>query len=390
MTTTLINPAKVATVNVVHGDDKITVKSVKATLTIDFTVLGVEYTREERDLFVRIERGPSPRPMELTYADLAAFKAAHDRVKAMEDVGTLPIASVDRPEACKPSNAETVTPILPTVVQPETTVTIAPIVGPAPVHMVAPKPSQTVQASVDGLASPLINRIASVAIPDTYKGASEADEAERSIRMLEEALRILTENGLVTISYDVPDRFKAQVGNLRRKFMRLGFLPVQKSVLIGVDKITRTTEFRAIVDMLVKYHVTFQSLPLHDTIAAMVRESAKEKLRAQIVSWHRSLVLNIASASDRIAEVKAAVLADESKGTAELEASETKEHNSMRATIKEACESLEIAIQLAELYDDSQDTKALIDGLRAAIRSQAQTFNAMARMRRIKLAPMPS
>lgn len=383
--------SKVATVIVSHGNDRISIKS-KSELTIDFTVLGITYTQAENNLFSRIERGPSPRPMELTYSELSTFKEAYNRFLQAQQIESKPIANVERVDSCKPSNVETAIPApapAPAITFP---VSREPITAP-----VLPANAPTVPMETTAQVESAMQRIAKSILHDTIHrsyapiaGNDEASRAERNIGRLQQAVDMLANDGHIMLQYDIPDRKKAVCPNPSHILWRYGFRS-NLSVWILPQKSLKNPVIEQLLEHWNRNGINYLPLPIHDRAVQMTREVAAEYLREEIRGWHESLIENIGAAADRLGEAKAAVLADESKGTTELERAEDARNNAVRKHIRDAIERLETSIQCAELFDDNgDDTKALIDGLRSAIRSQAESFNAMARMRRIKPAPMPS
>jgi hypothetical protein len=122
---------------------------------------------------------------------------------------------------------------------------------------------------------------------------------------------------------------------------------------------------------------------LRDEEHAKFLAIAERKFMTYVRNLHTSLIECIASAD---AALREAMEAPEWKEASEKErsATETYRHNRVRSRIKKADEELEASIKCAEAFDMTEEMESLFSALRSAIRSQRESFNAVAESRNIK------
>lgn len=105
---------------------------------------------------------------------------------------------------------------------------------------------------------------------------------------------------------------------------------------------------------------------------AAIKEMAREELEGEIRRAHTALIDNIAAADDRLKEAMN-IMGPISPAT--LDKAEEYRDNQVRTHIKKAGEHLINAISCAELFDNTENVKDLLDALREAVNSQRSSFN---------------
>jgi hypothetical protein len=112
---------------------------------------------------------------------------------------------------------------------------------------------------------------------------------------------------------------------------------------------------------------------------------AERKFMEYVRNLHTSLINCIGSADESLRTAQNspewASMTEKQRNTAEAY-----RNNRVRSRIKKADEELADAIKCAEAFDMTENLENLLAGLRAAIRSQRESFNAIAASRNIKVA----
>lgn len=129
----------------------------------------------------------------------------------------------------------------------------------------------------------------------------------------------------------------------------------------------------------------YWSTPLREEEYRKFIDIADKKFCNHVRQLSASLIDCIANADARLREAMAApewaTMTPKDRA-----AKENYRNNCVRSRIKRADEELSAAIECAERFDASERVSDLIDALRAAIRSERTSFNAIARSRGVKVA----
>lgn len=124
-----------------------------------------------------------------------------------------------------------------------------------------------------------------------------------------------------------------------------------------------------------EYHIT----PVHPRAIATMRDIAADRLATMLREVHTSLITRIdnAHAAWQLAQVEFDK-AEKTTTWQERQKAEASRCNKIRAVIREAADDLNNAIRRAEDFDERGGIEDLISGLRLAIRSSVNSFNAHA------------
>lgn len=188
------------------------------------------------------------------------------------------------------------------------------------------------------------------------------------------------------ISYDIPD--ESNVGNPSRQLWLHGAVRASKSDWIaparalnsGLASIVTSLENMCAVYPSARFRVH----KIHESDLADYVRDLNYEIDGEIRRLHTSLIENIDSADRKLHEIEAT----ENATPKIREDAQKARDGKVRTIIAHAGAALNALIARAEEYDMTMELNDLLEALRQSVRTQAEIFNAAARVKQIKLAPM--
>lgn len=232
------------------------------------------------------------------------------------------------------------------------------------------------------------------AIAVANKDATRAERKTNNIESKCEGMKATVEafrQSYYAVDYDIPD--DSGIGNPSKEFWRYGFRH-SRSIWVFSASALNEPRVQAILNSWENYNnsperngkkpVKFGSFKWDADETGKLLARAEEMLREHLIERHTALIKNIDAADQKLAEALAKLKAEDLLTNKSLDLAQRSRMNAVRAQIRAASEELSIALECAERYDLSEKTSDLFDGLRAAIRSQRESFNILARDLNVK------
>ena len=193
---------------------------------------------------------------------------------------------------------------------------------------------------------------------------------------------IAASKGFTLLQYDIPQKLASACPNPSRLLWGFGFR-MTLSVWILPNGSFECAPIQRLVSHWEGYKaqgLRCRIVPAGEFSAEQIRTILNEELSDAIRDCHTSLIVNIDNAAKKLDEARNKLNASEK----DLTGAQSAHDGSVRNHIKNAGAMLQNALQLAEMFDISEDTKTLIAALRMAAQSQAEAFNASAKLRNVK------
>jgi len=196
-----------------------------------------------------------------------------------------------------------------------------------------------------------------------------------------------SKQGMNMLIYDIPSSLSDECPNPSNRLWHVGFR-LNLSCWVIPDNGLSSPVVQRLLNHWKQYPaVEVHIIPYHDRALEQIREIARTKLIAEIRRVHESLIKRLADAAQRHTEANAEMdrqeQSNEYVGRRAREQAEIRLHGSIRSTIRDAADHLLAAVDCARVFEETESTKDLLEGLRLAIRSEAASFNALARARGI-------
>lgn len=221
----------------------------------------------------------------------------------------------------------------------------------------------------------------------------EANELER----LQRACKTLEGGELVALTYDIPDCLKRECPNPSWLLWFFGFR-FNKSCWYLPRASLETRCMKNLLSQWAQYPNTSTTdepngvecdiIRQHPEEMAKIRKIARNRLERRIREIHTSLITRLDDADKRLQEAQKAHEQSRLNNTPPTTQEEARailqRDGSVRNTIRSASDDLDAAISCASLFDDSEEIKDLLNGLRHAIRSHKNAQNAILEARGVK------
>lgn len=217
----------------------------------------------------------------------------------------------------------------------------------------------------------------------TVAGGLDAIEAE--VNTLQRIWK-LSNATFWQIEYDIPDRLLTDCPNPCSWFRSLAIHDT-KSTWIFTEEVFNSPEIQKFISDYRAAGCKVRTIKYAADMVNEVRSRAQEALDRRLRDLHTSLIQNIANADQRLQEAQEALRAD-GKVPTQIEEQDVwaRRNNRVRQILKVAAEDFATALECAEKYDTKEEAGDLINGVRAAIRSATQAFNAQMTARGGKIA----
>lgn len=226
-----------------------------------------------------------------------------------------------------------------------------------------------------------------ISVRTTGKGI---DAAERRINTLQEVAKKL-KGTFWQVEYDIPIKKDATTGNTiggiipnpSKWFWKIAIRLTKSCWIMPEEKFlssSMTEWMKEAKEAGCKIRTIKYAADQIDTI----HQIAVEELSDEIRRLHTALINNIGSADEQL---KLAIEGDKTHN--EQQAAQNIRDGKIRKEIRDAGEALDNAIVCAELFDSKEEVCDLLNGLREAVRARGIAFNAHAKTRNIKPAPLP-
>ena len=322
----------------------------------------------------------------LSHVVMARYKEICDRFggKSAEAKATAQVASLP----------PVVAPVAPAIVKASTPVAPAPVVKP----VASVKPVDQTASARTALAIDIHQRSQGVG----------ADEAERKITRLQDVIR-RADKQYYQVEYDIQDTIKDIAPNPSGRtwvtdqdtgeewifpgMWRFGFRMSLSCWTLSEEMLNNPTVQRLLDHYRRCGMRKLRIIPWHPEAGAQIRKIAEEELMEEVRRQHTALIQGIDNADIalRNAQEELERRAEEGQEVTEKDRArvQSKRDSAIRGRLKEAIYDLESAIKSAELFDETENVRDLLNGLRAAIRSRASSFNAEMEARGGRLATLP-
>ena len=205
----------------------------------------------------------------------------------------------------------------------------------------------------------------------------EAEDAEKAIRR-GEAIVEKCIGPFFMLIYDIPTDKNKQCPNPSGKLWKHGFR-LNLSCWVLPAKELQSATVRQLLALWERESIETHIIEFAESQVEKVKAIAVKKLEDEVRRQHSSLLALIESADKALRETMDDFDADWAAGEAYRD-------NRVRAAIKKASEGLDAAIACAAIFDDSMQTRDLIEALRAAFDAQREAFNAAMLRKGSKLA----
>jgi hypothetical protein len=210
------------------------------------------------------------------------------------------------------------------------------------------------------------------------------DFAETRINALTAAVK-QTEREWSKLVYDIPASLNKQCPNPSSILWHYGFRLNKSCWVLPTENLSAP----AVVELL-DHWATFENveaytLHVDQRDMKLMKKKANERLTEEIVRSHTALINRIANASDNMARAAEKIESEMTEGTDQRTEAEKNvlrlRDQAVKAAIRDAAEDLRAAIECAQTFDETENVRELLRGLRAAVDAEAKAFNADAKAR---------
>ncbi len=223
--------------------------------------------------------------------------------------------------------------------------------------------------------------------------------AEKGLELETAALGTLTKLGerlkgdYVTFFYYIPASLDTECPNPSATLWSLGMVRLDGSVWTCRKETLGQHSVQNLMRHWDQYRdkgLFYYHLDVGEGSMETLRREAQARLEEEVRRVHTALVKNIMAADDRLQKVMAGEKlenGDVAEPTpAQIEAGQDKRDGAVRGHINNAAKQLDNMIACAARFDDTMEVEHLLEGLRAGIRSLAESFNAEMYLKRKKFA----
>ncbi len=195
----------------------------------------------------------------------------------------------------------------------------------------------------------------------------------------------------VFLQYDIPSN-NSKLYNPSHVLWFHGFRMTESCWCLPEERLEQPS-IRKLVALWEKEGARYDVVEFSEKAHEKIRNMAEKKLHEELVRQHTSLITRIANANDRLAQAQKdfeeALKQDGEVTSAQQTEVLKKRDTEVRSIITTAGKHLNAAISCAEVFDTSDQVHDLMVALREAIKAEAQAFNAEAKVKGIKPAPLP-
>lgn len=218
--------------------------------------------------------------------------------------------------------------------------------------------------------------------PESYYNTAEEQRIKR-----QEQVNATLSGEIVMLIYDIPVVKNAQCPNPSHILWWYGFR-LNDSCWVLPEKGINSPAVQELLTHWKQHNISTYVIPYAEKALSQIRAIASEKLRQEIIRAHTSLIQRIGSANERLETARKEMEQKEKEGQEvtekDREKADSYRDNTVRSIIKAAGESLNASVSCAQMFDETESVESLLEGLRQAIRSEAEAFNAQMKLKNSK------
>jgi hypothetical protein len=195
------------------------------------------------------------------------------------------------------------------------------------------------------------------------------DNAERRINQLQKVVKEVDQQYSMLI-YDIPTSMNEECPNPSRTLWNYGFR-LNLSCWVLPERGLNSHDVKELIALWKSHGLETHVIQYSKEAMGQIREIARTKLREEIVRVHQSLIERIGNASDRYKEAEKELLSRATPATAaDFERLEALRIGNVRGALTAAGQALEASVNCARMFDEEENVKDLLKGLRAAVASE--------------------
>jgi hypothetical protein len=221
------------------------------------------------------------------------------------------------------------------------------------------------------------NKVVESNFEQRIHGTGELSE-ERNITRLEKSVELL-KGEIFNLIYDIPTVKNEVCPNPSHILWHYGFR-LNLSCWVLPKKSMEAPRIRKLLAHWREHNIETFIIPFAEYAVAQIRQIAVDKLQAEIIRAHTSLIERIDAASQRLREAeiemdKREQQNKESVSWKERELADKARHNQVRAIIRQANDNMLACLDCARAFDETEKVRDLLNALRKAVETQALLFN---------------